>query len=894
MIFLSGHASCLFCSDELFQRIRNTSDWQCPNCKTCPICQKRDETGGQELLICTVCDRGYHKVCVNLPSDTLTSSWTCTNCDPKTIKSTPAVEVDTASTPSKLAKSRPAQKSPDKMKSQLKKRVRKISNSTTTPSEASPPLTPRTPLSIEPDTTSQDAPKELVDGLSKYFTPSNKRKSRNSLLAEERPKLDLDEEVVEEAEPSKPTDTDVVKVETIIEDNCIVKSIRRSSPQKEKLPSPKETTEKENQVTTKTRRQKTPTVVEPSRSRKSRVSVVAEVKVQDVIPERPKSTRKKQAPLTDFGFTKATVTEPVTPITKAKKSVLSPPIRSLPSVLVTDADRKLFQEAEETAERQIAIHVITPLKENRAMSAASSLDSPAPSPSDVVPTLRCPASIEFGTHEIDTWYSSPYPQEYARLHKLFICEFCLKYMKSKSILERHMVIYIFVPATANYCFQVKCTHRHPPATEIYRSPHTINGEASELSVFEVDGLTSKIYSQNLCLLSKLFLDHKTLYYDVEPFLFYVLTRNDSKGCHLVGYFSKEKHCAQKYNVSCIMTLPIYQRCGFGRFLIEFSYLLSKREMLPGTPEKPLSELGKISYQAFWKSCVLEQLEGKDKITIEEISKETGMNVHDISATFQQLSLLRYDAQNEKCMYSIHVENSLFESIRKPRLRVIEDCLRWTPLVLPHVIQERMMEQNRALEQAKLCTRKSGPVVRTADELKIVTEKVAEPSDKKDNGTRKKRKRKWNMTGYAEKSKKRKKKLVQDDEQSEPSPNGIQGEEDSPVTNKSVEPDIDNNSQESQDADDDTTEEEDNVNKEDKSIPVANENSPKSIIESVVEKSGEGTESKEGLPENETEQTNCTGKEVEEPLTNNHEPLSEDPKPASFNEFGTLITEALYL
>ena len=124
----------------------------------------------------------------------------------------------------------------------------------------------------------------------------------------------------------------------------------------------------------------------------------------------------------------------------------------------------------------------------------------------------------------------------------------------------------------------------------------------ELSVYEVDGNTNKIYCQNLCLLVKLFLDHKTLYYDVEPFLFYVLTRvsyqytntvyviskiigiyfdlywllsfylikNDKHGSHLVGYFSKEKHCAQKYNVSCIMTMPHYQRQGFGRLLIDFS------------------------------------------------------------------------------------------------------------------------------------------------------------------------------------------------------------------------------------------------------------------------------------------------------------------------------------
>jgi hypothetical protein len=36
----------------------------------------------------------------------------------------------------------------------------------------------------------------------------------------------------------------------------------------------------------------------------------------------------------------------------------------------------------------------------------------------------------------------------------------------------------------------------------------------------------------------MFLDHKTLYYDVEPFLFYIMTEVDDEGCHFVGYFSK--------------------------------------------------------------------------------------------------------------------------------------------------------------------------------------------------------------------------------------------------------------------------------------------------------------------------------------------------------------------
>lgn len=86
-----------------------------------------------------------------------------------------------------------------------------------------------------------------------------------------------------------------------------------------------------------------------------------------------------------------------------------------------------------------------------------------------------------------------------------------------------------------------------------------------------------------------------------------------QGFHLVGYFSKEKLSQQKYNVSCIMTLPQYQRQGYGRFLIDFSYLLSKVEGMYGTPEKPLSDLGRVSYHAYWKSCVLEYLQSIGKV-----------------------------------------------------------------------------------------------------------------------------------------------------------------------------------------------------------------------------------------------------------------------------------------
>lgn len=229
-------------------------------------------------------------------------------------------------------------------------------------------------------------------------------------------------------------------------------------------------------------------------------------------------------------------------------------------------------------------------------------------------------TILFGRYELDTWYHSPYPEEYARLGRLYVCEFCLKYMKSQTILRRHMA---------------KCVWKHPPGDEVYRK--------SSISVFEVDGKKNKIYCQNLCLLAKLFLDHKTLYYDVEPFLFYVMTEADNTGCHLVGYFSKEKNSFLNYNVSCILTMPQYMRQGFGKMLIDFSYLLSKVEEKVGSPERPLSDLGLISYRSYWKEVLLRYMytfQGKE-ISIKEISQETAVNPVDIVSTLQSLQMLKY-------------------------------------------------------------------------------------------------------------------------------------------------------------------------------------------------------------------------------------------------------------
>ncbi|KAH6660975.1 acyl-CoA N-acyltransferase [Truncatella angustata] len=275
--------------------------------------------------------------------------------------------------------------------------------------------------------------------------------------------------------------------------------------------------------------------------------------------------------------------------------------------------------------------------------------------------IRNISKVQFGRFDLFPWYFSPYPESFTQEDVIYVCEFCLMYYGEQKSFHRH---------------RAKCTLQHPPGNEIYRDDY--------VSFFEIDGRRQRTWCRNLCLLSKMFLDHKTLYYDVDPFLFYVMTQKSEKGHHLVGYFSKEKESADGYNVACILTLPQYQRKGFGRLLIQFSYELSKIEGKLGSPEKPLSDLGLLSYRQYWSENILDLLldnnERDDRVSIESISTALAMTTQDVEHTLQALRMQVYHKGEHKLVIPEKMVQSREKSKQKQKQLIDPDRIQWKPPV----------------------------------------------------------------------------------------------------------------------------------------------------------------------------------------------------------------------
>jgi len=157
---------------------------------------------------------------------------------------------------------------------------------------------------------------------------------------------------------------------------------------------------------------------------------------------------------------------------------------------------------------------------------------------------------------------------------------------------------------------------------------------------------------------------------------------DESGCHIAGYFSKEKELNSDNNLSCILVFPFMQRKGFGKFLITFSYELSKVEQRIGTPERPLSDLGFASYFSWWAGEVIRVLEESQgqHVSINDICQKTYIMDSDVIEVLEKLNLLRY-RQGNRVLYANpeYLNEIKMVVVGRPGRPVHPNKLHWTPL-----------------------------------------------------------------------------------------------------------------------------------------------------------------------------------------------------------------------
>lgn len=248
------------------------------------------------------------------------------------------------------------------------------------------------------------------------------------------------------------------------------------------------------------------------------------------------------------------------------------------------------------------------------------------------PRSQCPSqmqkniqTVHFGsTYVCDAWYYSPFPEESVDRVKeaVHLCEFCLAAYKSKKTLDIHT-----------------CGSKKPPGKEIYRD--TVH-DSKTLVMFEINGAgAQKEYCKRLSVVGKLFLEHKSVCYDVETFSFFALCEEDTRGAHIVGYFSKEKRSKKGYNVACIVVFPQYQKLGYGKFLLSVSYEISKREgNFNASPEKPLSDLAQMCYRRYWSYVLLKAIysetDNENPYSLASITKSSGIRTIDLRDTLHLL------------------------------------------------------------------------------------------------------------------------------------------------------------------------------------------------------------------------------------------------------------------
>ncbi|KAK6441397.1 SAS complex subunit [Oleoguttula sp. CCFEE 5521] len=252
-------------------------------------------------------------------------------------------------------------------------------------------------------------------------------------------------------------------------------------------------------------------------------------------------------------------------------------------------------------------------------------------------TRRNVENVVLGNLHFVPEFPSFYPEELIGGRKaswLYVCQWCYNYTHE---LLKH----------AAHCKVCPCKDESPPGELIY--------EEDGYAIHQVDGEENKLFAQNLSLFAKLFLDTKSVFFDVSSFLYYLLilqppksgttlTNGTSSAAaygQVVGFFSKEKMSWDNNNLACILIFPPWQRRNLGQILIAASYILGRHEGRFGGPEKPLSAPGRKAYLAYWCGEAAREIlgaPGKKTVSVRNISESCWILGEDVVAALREMGI----------------------------------------------------------------------------------------------------------------------------------------------------------------------------------------------------------------------------------------------------------------
>ncbi|KAK3990891.1 males-absent on the first protein [Cladorrhinum sp. PSN332] len=264
------------------------------------------------------------------------------------------------------------------------------------------------------------------------------------------------------------------------------------------------------------------------------------------------------------------------------------------------------------------------------------------------------------------------------LERLYVCPCCFKYSKELVSWWEHVRLCerkAFVPGRKIYTHPkgsrtiLKPSTSHVPVKHgpgrSKKSAHApamieeVIHDQGEWSIYEVDGEVDVLFCQNLSLFAKLFLDNKSVFFDVTGFKYFLLVYtpprplasssasldSSSPRPQIVGFFSKEKMSWDNNNLACILIFPPWQRKGLGALLMGISYEISRREGLLGGPEKPISDLGKKGYKRFWAGEIARwilETEEEEVVGVGDVSEATWIALEDCLCVLREMGVAEGD------------------------------------------------------------------------------------------------------------------------------------------------------------------------------------------------------------------------------------------------------------